>query len=328
VPVVATPEVVTPPPVPKSAKERFEEACVPQTAPASKDEAKARMGALRVLTNAFSAAEKASVATDAALMAKGRVHLGDLHYMSLLAAVDTNVQKTEPDGAKVKHHLTGAEADTFITTNIKDYPHLKPFIQAASDAGKKGEGYVASVSPADWAIVFGVEVPGVTDAFQKTVNAFTSTKNDDMPAILHADRGTPSTAIHESMHRYAPLTVLTTLGFNFNEGVTEYFTRKLTDQNAKPAKDNGTERTNYQAQITFVRDMLWILGTSQIDRETVLAQIYFDGNTGLLATKYKAACTAKTSTLTDGELQTAWLEFEGHLKKGEWSQAKSKLPTP
>jgi hypothetical protein len=328
VPVVATPEVVTPPPVPKSAKERFEEACVPQTAPASKDEAKARMDALRLLTTAFSAAEKASVATDAALMAKGRVHLGDLHYMSLLAAVDTNVLKTEASGTQVKHHLTGAEADTFITTNIKDYAHLEPFVQAASDAGKKGEGYVASVSPADWAIVFGVEVPGVSDAFQQTVNAFTSTKNADMPAILHADRGTPSTAIHESMHRYAPLTVLTTLGFNFNEGVTEYFTRKLTDQNAKPAKLKGPERSNYQAQVTFVREMLWILGTTEVDRETALAQIYFDGNIAVLGTKFKAACKAKTSTLTDAELETAWLAFEGHVKKGEWSPAKSKLPAP
>ena len=132
---MADPEVVTPPPVPKSAKERFEESCDPQTAPASKGEAKARMDALRLLTVTFSAAEKKAVATDAALMAKGRAHLGDLHYMSLLAAVDTNVLKTETGGAQVKHHLTGAEADTFITTNINDYPHL-----AAVRPGGRGRG--------------------------------------------------------------------------------------------------------------------------------------------------------------------------------------------
>ena len=178
---------------------------------------------------------------------------------------------------KTKHHLTGAEADEFIRTNIKDYGHLKPFVEAAVGAGKKGEGYVASISPEDWAIVYGVEFPTDSEAEQKSTNAYASTKNADGPAILHADRGTPSTAIHESMHRYAPDDVLDTYGFDLNEGITEYFTRILTDQNAAPAKNGGPERTNYPSQVAFVREMISILGGSKTEQETVLAQIYFEG---------------------------------------------------
>lgn len=326
-PVVATPEVVTPP-AQKPAKERFEAACDPQTAPANKGVAKTRMDALRVIINGFSGAEKQAISTDPEAMAKGRVHLGDLYYMSLLAAVDTNVKKTDKvdPSKKTKHHLTGAEADEFIRTNIEDYPHLKPFVEAAVGAGKKGEGYVASISPEDWAIVYGVEFPTDSEAEQKSTNAYASTKNEDGPAILHADRGTPSTAIHESMHRYAPDDVLNTYGFDLNEGITEYFTRVLTDQNAAPAKNGGPERTNYPKQVAFVRDMIYILGGSKTDQETVLAQIYFEGKLTLLETRFKAAHVAKTPTMTDAEQGTAWTSFVSWVKKGDWTKAKAKLP--
>ena len=53
------------------------------------------MDALRVIINGFSGAEKQAISTDPDAMAKGRTHLGDLYYMSLLAAVDTNVKKTD-----------------------------------------------------------------------------------------------------------------------------------------------------------------------------------------------------------------------------------------
>ena len=284
------------------------------------------MDALRVIINGFSGAEKQAISTDPAAMAKGRTHLGDLYYMSLLAAVDTNVKKTDKvdTSKKTKHHLTGAEADEFIRTNIEDYPHLKPFVEAAVGAGKKGEGYVASISPEDWAIVYGVEFPSDSEAEQKSTNAYASTKNADGPAILHADRGTPSTAIHESMHRYAPDDVLDTYGFDLNEGITEYFTRILTDQNAAPAKNGGPERTNYPKQVAFVRDMIYILGGSKADQEKVLAQIYFEGKLNLLETKFKAAHLAKVSTMTEAELGTAWSSFKGYVKKGDWTKAKGK----
>jgi hypothetical protein len=248
--------------------------------------------------------------------------------MSLLAAVDTNVKKTDDvdKTKKTKHHLTGAEADTFIRTNIEDFPHLKPFIQAAVGAGKQGEGYVASISPEDWAIVYGVEFPHDSVEEQEDTNAYASTKNADGPAILHADRGTPSTAIHESMHRYAPDDVLDTFGFDFNEGITEYFTRLLTNQKAEPAKNGGPERTNYQGQVTFVREAIRILGATKTDQETVLAQIYFEGRLNLLEAKFTAAHLAKTPTMTVAEQGTAWTTFITHVKDGEWTQAKAQLP--
>ncbi len=321
--VVEQPEVQ---PTPKSAKERFEEACDPQTAPPSKTVAKSRMDVLRQLITTFSREEKQSIANDGAAMAIGRAHLGDLYYMSLLAAVDMAKKKTKSNGAKVKHHLTGAEADEFITTNIEDYPHIKPFIAAAVSAGKKGEGYVASISPEDWAIVYGVEFPTDSVAEEQSTNAYASTKNKDEPAILHADRGTPSTAIHESMHRYAKDDVLETFGFDLNEGMTEYFTRMLTTKNATPTKDGGPERDNYDDNVTFVRGMIRILGANKVDQETVLGEIYFDGKTEKLEEKFRAAWKAKDSTLTESQLDTSWASFKRNISDGKWTRATRLLP--
>lgn len=321
-----TTEAVTPP-TPKSAKERFEEACDPQTAPAGKAQAKVRMDALRQLINTFSTAEKKSIADDPAAMAKGRAHLGDLYYMSLLAAVNMAKQKTKKDGTKVKHHLTGAEADEFIKTNIEDYPHIKPFIATAVAAGKKGEGYVASISPEDWAIVYGVEFPTDSVAEEQSTNAYASTKNADEPAILHADRGTPSTAIHESMHRYAPNDVLDTFGFDLNEGITEYFTRMLTTKNATPTKDGGPERSNYQDNVTFVREMVRILGASKVDQETVLGEIYFEGKTEKLEASFRAAWKAKKPKMSTGTLDSKWTKFKDAISDGKWSDAKKAMPS-
>ena len=145
----------------------------------------------------FTGAEKKEIATDPAAMAKGRTHLGDLHYMSLLAAVDTNVKKTDKvDSSKNKHHLTGAEADEFIRTNIEDYPHLKPFVEAAVGAGKKGEGYVASISPEDWAIVYGVEFPTDSEARAEVdervrVDQERGQSGDPARRPRHAEHGDP-----------------------------------------------------------------------------------------------------------------------------------------
>lgn len=322
--VVEQPEVQ---PTPKTAKERFEEACDPQTAPPSKTVAKSRMDVLRQLITTFSREEKQSIANDGAAMAIGRAHLGDLYYMSLLAAVDMAKKKTKSNGTKVKHHLTGAEADEFITTNIEDYPHIKPFITAAVGAGKKGEGYVASISPEDWAIVYGVEFPRDSVEEEQSTNAYASTKNKDEPAILHADRGTPSTAIHESMHRYAKDDVLETFGFDLNEGMTEYFTRMLTTKNATPTKDGGPERDNYQDNVTFVRGMIRILGANTIDQETVLGEIYFEGKTEKLEEKFRAAWKAKDSTLTGSQLDTSWASFRRNISDGTWTRAARLLPT-
>ncbi|HUX70379.1 MAG TPA: hypothetical protein VMV41_07705, partial [Cellulomonadaceae bacterium] len=312
---------------PKTAKERFEEACDPQTAPPNKSVAKSRMDLLRQLITTFSREEKQSIANDGAAMAIGRAHLGDLYYMSLLAAVDMAKKKTKSNGTKVKHHLTGAEADEFITTNIEDYPHIKPFIAAAVNAGKKGEGYVASISPEDWAIVYGVEFPTDSVEEEQSTNAYASTKNKDEPAILHADRGTPSTAIHESMHRYAKDDVLETFGFDLNEGMTEYFTRMLTTKNATPTKDGGPERDNYDDNVTFVRAMIRILGANKVDQETVLGEIYFEGKTERLEEKFRAAWKAKDSALTVSQLDTSWASFKKHIGDGKWTKAERLLPT-
>ena len=47
--------------------------------------------------------------------------------------------------------------------------------------------------------------------------------------IVHKDRGNPGTVVHEGMHLYQNDAVLNRCGNEFNEGITELLTRKVTD---------------------------------------------------------------------------------------------------
>jgi hypothetical protein len=158
------------------------------------------------------------------------------------------------------------------------------------------------------------------------VNAFVGNRASDRPAILKADRGTISTAIHESMHRYSMLNVLHTFGAGLNEGITEYFTRKIANADGTPATQAGPERDNYDFNIYLVREMLRILGTNTIAQETVLAEIYFSGDIGKVQSKFKAAWAAADSTLTAEAQETKWTEFVADLETQKFFDAADKLP--
>jgi Domain of unknown function (DUF4157) len=322
----ATSRVVEPVVVPKTGKQLFEEA-IAAGAPDDAAMGVERMDALRAMLLGMQRSDKDLIASDDALMAKARIYIGPKEYISLLAAVGMYRKKTK-GGVSESMHMTGAEADTFIQTNIKDFSHLAPYIEAAANAGKKGEGFVATLGDEDWNKVYELEFP--TEAIgsddEKYTNAFASTKHRDEPAILHHDRGTRSTAIHESMHRYATDDVNMTWGFSFNEGVTEYFTRLLTNADGKPAKEGGTPRKNYQANWQFLTDMLWILGGDDTARQTQLAEINFSGKTDLLKKQFVKACKAKS--VPDDDIEDQWTDFDAAIRSGDWAVARAKLPAP
>ena len=66
---------------------------------------------------------------------------------------------------------------------------------------------------------------------------------------VRVDRRGFGTEIHEAIHRYSSRSVLENIGFNFNEGVTEYFTRIITD--------NWIERGDeYYFQLGMITDLV------------------------------------------------------------------------
>lgn len=295
-------------------------------APGDPAVARQRMVDLRAMLKSFKAEDRAKISQDKDLMAKGRTYVGPKEYISLLAAVGMYTPKSTKDGKKQNMHMTGAEADVFIRENMGAIPHLKPYLDEAVKAGKQGEGFIATLDQSDWNLVYAEEFPdeAIGSEDETSTNAFASTKNKDEPAILHSDRGTRSTAIHESMHRYASDAINDTWGFDFNEGVTEYFTRLLTDKNGEPASKGGPSRSNYQSNFAFVSKLIKILGSSTKSREVALAEMNFRGKTDVLKTKFMAAL--KKAKTTGKAAEDAWDRLNEALEDGEWADALAELP--
>ena len=320
----------------KTAKKDFAKA-VKGKAPADADEAKSRMTTLRATLKALTSEERETIATDPKLMAKARKFVGDHEYMSLVTAVGMAYKpkkKKKKKGAAAAaptgpQHMSGAEADTFIRTEMAKLGHIKPFIDSAVGAGKQAEGFVATVGDEDWAAIYDEqysawgERAGVDDA---NTNAFIANQHDDRPAIIHHERGTRSTAIHESMHRYSELTVLRTIGSGLNEGITEYFTRLITDKDGNPTNGSPSNRTNYQSNWRFVGDLVNMLGDTEIAGQTELAKIYFSGDLARLKARFDAKCAA--AQLSAEDTATRWGEFDAALKSGAWDEARAKFPPP
>ena len=309
-------------------------------APASPQEAATRMVELRTILTSMTPDGRAKIANDRSLMAKAQAYVGPHEFMTLVAAVGMSYKPPAPKGKKGKKgaaapapavkHMSGAEADSFIQAQMAKVVHLKKFIATAVESGKKAEGFVAVVGQEDWEAIYGQQYDkdevGTDD--ELTTNAFIANTHSDRPAIIHHERGTRSTAIHESMHRYSVLNVLNTFGFRLNEGMTEYFTRKITDKDGNPTNGNAlrSNRDNYQGNFDFVRSLLPMLGRDLVTQESKLAQVYFEGKTDLLKATFETKC--KAARLTDPEIAQRWTEFNAAVKSGSWGDAVAKLPPP
>lgn len=292
------------------------------SAPTGPAEASERMASLRQQLNLLSSADRTAISRDAALMDRARIFVGDFEYMTLVAAVGMYVapgpeRAKQPDAAV---HMSGAEADDFIRQNMASIGHLKGYIESAVGAGKKAEGYVAVVSDDDWKRIYGKQNPkktvGVDDV---NTNAFIANKHPDRPAIIHHDRGTRSTAIHESMHRYSELAVLHTYGSPLNEGITEYFTRLITDKDGNPVKGGKSNRTNYPGNWAFVCGLVGILGDNVVSQQTTLAEVYFGGKVALLRTKFVEACDKQA--VKESDAVKLWSDLMDKVDNQNWRDA-------
>jgi hypothetical protein len=310
-------------PASANAKQRFDDAVSSGGAPTDAVEAATRMAELRKMLTRMSRADRQTISTDAALMAKARVYVGPKEYMSLVTAVGMFYRSPVANPDEVDH-MSGGEADTFIQTEMAKRGHLAAYITAAVKAGKKAEGFVATVSQDDWMKVREVQYAGQGD--NVNTNAFIANQHSDRPAIIHHARGTRSTAVHESMHRYSELNILNTWGAPLNEGTTEYFTRLIVNDDGSAVPLNGvSSRTPYRANFEFIRDrLLPILGPNRMMREVALAEIYFNGKTELLKAKFEAA--HKKAGTAEADIPGHWTAFEAAIKAGSWATAAGELP--
>lgn len=163
-------------------------------------------------------------------------------------------------------HYTAEAADELIQTRMKDW------VPDVAIAGKSISGSVAVLKGAAWEKVLRkYQVGKVPESMIRetieTANAFTA---PDGKVFISADRGNPGTMIHEGIHFYAPDNFMELCGTDLNEGVTEYFARKITD-------DLGIDRTQYGKELLAARKLVALAG------EDVVTQAYFAGDTDGLA---------------------------------------------
>jgi hypothetical protein len=260
------------------------------------------------------------LATNEDFVEEMTTYVGEANRATVLSALGVHTQGTVA-------HLGGAEADFTIQEALGAVPHLKTYLEEAVQAGKRGAGGFAVVGGENFDKVYASEfgaAPTLLDGSspmdraryrmdKEKTNAFIATKSAGSPAMIHADRGSSSTAIHEAMHRYAEDAIFDELRADFNEGVTEYFTRLVTDDAGDPPSRGGRPRSNYQKELTFVKNVMLLLvpGTSTADKEVSLARMYFKGESALLKDAF--ILHVKGFGLPEGKAKALWPQLKAAL---------------
>jgi len=231
----------------------------------------------------------------------------------------------DPPTTKVEHK-TGAEVDAALDAS----PFFKPLIANGVASGKKADGHVhihdaATFETKIFAYLSGKQNPDTgktfTDeeatAFGKNVNAY----QEGREIHVHEERGEAATTVHESMHLFADATWLPEVGFNVNEGTTEYFTKKVCAEIKLPRGDF------YPDQHRAVKSLVEYVG------ESVVAEAFYNGKLTELEAEFDKKTGASTSVsvsnwfggFTGAEKDTGagtfkkWLAF---MKAGSYFRAR------
>ncbi|MED5374413.1 MAG: hypothetical protein VX899_25570 [Myxococcota bacterium] len=170
-------------------------------------------------------------------------------------------------------HTTGAEIDAFIQQD----EFFNYYIRSSFDGqGNGADGHVNILSheqyQARWVQYAMARINPNTSARFTEAEALAYGTNafvDGTQIFIHQGRGEPATAIHESMHLFTDGSYLREMGFNINEGTTEFFTRLLCSR-------IGVRRGRgfYADQFRVMEEVVEALPQGH----NVLASAYFDGN--------------------------------------------------
>jgi hypothetical protein len=112
------------------------------------------------------------------------------------------------------------------------------------------------------------------DAAGRGINAF----QDNGELYVHRDRGQVDTVLHETMHRLADPSFVSTLGFEVNEGSNTYFTRVVLGEQGLPLE------ASYPDERGAVDRLVAVAGVGQ----PTLGNAFFNGNIGGLRSAFDA----------------------------------------
>lgn len=224
----------------------------------------------------------------------------------------TPAAKPAPAVKKVAH-TEGKKVDTYADAS----PFLKKYVEAKIKGGTKAEGHVHIYNAADFKVkcvdyLMAHQNPDTgktftkaeAEAWEPTINAY----QDAGEIHIHEERGETATAIHESIHLYSNDSYLDKLGFNANEGTTEYWTRLLcTEQKIKRGP-------YYADQFRAVSRLIGAVG-----KKTVAAA-YFNGDIDGL----KKALDARAPKPKKGKIAKSLFDtWVGYMKQGRYTSANA-----
>ena len=183
-------------------------------------------------------------------------------------------------GDKSKAHATGEQVDEYINGS----PFIKDYVKDKVKGGTKAAGHVHADSPEDFKknfIAYG-KARGMTEQAAKDMEPNVNAFRDGSEIHVHVDRGEFATNIHESMHLFSHDDYRGKLGFNANEGATEFFTKKLC------AEQKITRGDFYPDQYGSTKKLADLVG------EDKLAAAYYQGKVDDLKAALDKAKTAGT----------------------------------
>ena len=258
------------------------------------------------LINAATTAEKKAVWSDEALLTRAEGALGKDPYLTFATRIGMNQPPTTIElGEGGKEHTAPAKADEIIRDKMSAY------VTEAVKKGRKIEGQIGIVAGTDWdragVAHYGEQVWHRATPTPKK-NAINGFVDGSGRVWVERNSGNPGTVIHEGLHKYSDGAVLSTMGFNTNEGMTEYFTRLI-------CADLGITRGNYANN----HDLVTTLATTVTTKE-VIASSYFDGKIDDLKNafiKYRTDTKADTPELA----AQIWNIFVARMGSGAWAKA-------
>lgn len=236
--------------------------------------------------------DRDTIWSDPQLMATVKSKLSAQDYLNLLVALREFQPGTPAEGGGA--HTKPNVADTYIRDKLSAY------VTESARKGRKIEGLVAVVGGTDWDAAgiahYGASVwnGGKKDA----INGFVDSHGR---VWIERNSGNAGTMIHEGLHKYSDGAFLSQVGFNANEGVTEWFTRKIGKALTPPIT-----RGNYEPNFLVIKKLV------ELVTEPVVAAAYFDGKLDEL----KQAVRDKSKS---------WTTFKTEIGSGNWVDATSAL---
>ncbi len=270
---------------------------------------------IEATVKAASADARKACWSDSALMSVAEAKLGADPYLTFVTQLGMHQAPTTDELYEGgKEHTPAPEADKLIRGTLDKY------VTNAVAAGRQIEGQVGVVASADWdraGIAHYGEAVWKTGPPPKTpkkdaINGFVDSKGR---VWIEQNSGNAGTLIHEGIHKYADDAILNTLGFDFNEGTTEYFTRII-------CKDLAVTRGNYETQYKIIDTLV-----NNVASKEIVAAAYFDGNIDRLKAafmKYRKAnkfFVARWFTSEDSYAKD-WTSFVKHMDDGNYDKAR------